>query len=155
MQNTTLHTDWARPLATDIAAARASVLLTSLSLQPRRRDGEHPISLLWSAMETAARAGARVLFILPAPSRVHPATAFNLSAAADLHAIGVLSAFAPAANLLHAKTASIDGLIAWVGSGNWTAAASAHNREAYIRAECPALAASLSRHWRETFGVEC
>jgi phosphatidylserine/phosphatidylglycerophosphate/cardiolipin synthase-like enzyme len=154
MENTTLHTEWAAPLARDIADARASVLITSLSLQPRKRDSAHPMSLLWRAIEFAIEAGAGVTFVMPAPSRSHPATAFNLSAAADLQAIGARVAFAPPANLLHAKTVCIDSQVAWVGSGNWTAAASAHNREAYIRAVCPALADSLSRHWRETFGIQ-
>lgn len=149
MENTTLHTEWAQPLAADVAHARRSVVISSLSLQPRKADRAHPISLLWSAMETAANAGARVTFILPKPSGSHPATAFNLAAAADLSALGIRSVFAAAANLLHAKTCIIDSSIVWVGSGNWTAAAAAHNREAYIRCDSPSLAARLRQAWAE------
>lgn len=148
MENTTLCTEWAAPLAADIAAARSEVLITSLSLQPRRAATDHPITRLWSALAAAADAGALVTFILPTPHRAHPATQFNHAAARDLFEIGVRALFAPPANLLHAKTCAIDNRIAWVGSGNWTAAASAHNREAYIRAESPALAEKLRDHWR-------
>ena len=149
MENTTLYTEWARPLADDIAQARRSVIVTSLSLQPRKANSGHPVSLLWSAMETASNAGARVTFILPRPSPTHPATAFNLSAAADLSKLGIRSVFAPPANLLHAKTCIIDATTVWVGSGNWTAAAAAHNREAYIRCESPDLAEKLRRSWAD------
>lgn len=148
MENTTLHTAWARPLAADVAAARGSVLLTSLSLQPRKRDTNHPINALWDAIDSAAKAGALVTFILPAPSKAHPATAFNLSAAADLMQLGARCVFAPPANLLHAKTAIVDDRIVWVGSGNWTAAASAYNHEAYLRCESLALAARLREAWQ-------
>lgn len=154
MENTTLHTEWARPLAADIADARSRVIISSLSLQPRKRDSQHPISLLWAALQAASHAGARCTFIMPSPSASHPATAFNLAAAADLQTIGVHTKFAPAANLLHAKTAVIDRALVWVGSGNWTAAASAHNREAYIRCASAQMAASMAAHWRELFGVE-
>lgn len=154
MENTTLHTEWAAPLAADIAAARSRVVISSLSLQPRKRESQHPITQLWSALQAASHAGARCTFILPSPSASHPATAFNLAAAADLQAIGVQTSFAPPANLLHAKTAIIDRCVVWVGSGNWTAAASAHNREAYIRCASAQMAASMAAHWRELFGLE-
>lgn len=147
MENTTLYTEWARPLANDIAQARHTVIITSLSLQPRKPDNTHPISLLWSAMETAARTGAVITFILPRPSTTHTATAYNMAAAADLSRLGIRSVFAAPANLLHAKTCIIDGSTVWVGSGNWTAAAAAHNREAYIRCESAALAEKLRAAW--------
>ena len=71
----------------------------------------------------------------------------NGHAAKLLHDLGASVHFLQVDNLLHAKTLSIDESIAWVGSGNWTAAASAHNREAYIRCHSPNMAHSLSRHW--------
>jgi phosphatidylserine/phosphatidylglycerophosphate/cardiolipin synthase-like enzyme len=148
MENTTLHTAWAQPLADDIAQARHSVLLSSLSLQPRKPGSSNPVSRLWDALETAVRAGASIIFMLPQPSTSHPATAYNLTAANNLSALGARPVFAPPSNLLHAKTCAIDDRIIWIGSGNWTAAAAAHNREAYLRCESPALAQKLREHWQ-------
>ena len=147
MQNTELVFDWAPPMADDIAAAGVSVMVTALSLHPPRKQSGSNISQLWDALRSAVNNGASVSFFLPLPSRSHPATAMNGDAGQRLHAMGVKVHFLRVDHLLHAKTVSIDGRISWVGSGNWTAAASTFNREAYIRAECPSLAASLAAHW--------
>lgn len=72
----------------------------------------------------------------------------NQRAAATLHAVGIRVAFAPPANLLHAKTVTIDESIIWCGSGNWTAAATAHNHESYLRVISPALAREMLDHWQ-------
>lgn len=148
MENTELHFEWAAPMAADIAAASASVVVSSLSLHPPRKSALTNIGQLWTALEAATANGCAVDFYLPTPGKSHPATAMNSASASRLFAIGVTVIFLPLVRLLHAKTVSIDGQIAWVGSGNWTAAASAHNREAYLRAASPALARRLADHWR-------
>ena len=152
MENTTLHTDWASAMALDIAMARSSVLITSLSLQTAETCPGHPLGMLWAAMHEAAQRGAAITFVLPQPARSHPATAYNIHAGYALQAAGVRVIYAPAGNLLHAKTVTIDESIVWVGSGNWTKAAAAWNHEAYLRCQSPQLAMRLSAHWRELFG---
>jgi phosphatidylserine/phosphatidylglycerophosphate/cardiolipin synthase-like enzyme len=147
ISNTELHTAWALPLVADIDAAQVSLLFTSLSLHPPRKMDDKPIARLWQAIEDAARRKVQIDFVLPQTSKSHPATAFNSSAAARLHACGAHPHAAPPARLLHAKTAIIDGSIVWVGSGNWTAAATAHNHEAYLRVCSPHLAAQLRNNW--------
>lgn len=147
MENTTLHFDWAAPMATDIDAARRALVASSLSLHPPRRRSASPLSLLWLSLASALARGVSLDFFLPTPSRSHPATAMNGHAADELHKLGATVHFLPVENLLHAKTLSIDNEIAWVGSGNWTAAASAHNHEAYIRVINPQMATTLSLHW--------
>jgi phosphatidylserine/phosphatidylglycerophosphate/cardiolipin synthase-like enzyme len=144
-----LHTAWAAPLAADIAAARSDIILTALSMHPPRKLHGSPMGELWSALEHATASGVDVLFVMPRPGKTHPATAMNLHAAERLLAIGCRYAFVPLDHLLHAKTAIIDGTVLWVGSGNWTAAASGWNHEAYLRAHSPRLAAQLRARWAE------
>lgn len=136
-------------MAADIDAALHSICISSLSLHPPRASRASNIGMLWSSIEAAAERGVSLLFFLPQSSKAHPATAFNESAATRLHAIGAKVHTLNPARLLHAKTVSIDDSIAWVGSGNWTAAAAAHNREAYIRAASPRIATRLRNHWFE------
>lgn len=147
MEQPALFFEWADPLAADIAAAQHSILITALSLHPPRSSANKPIKRLWDAIAAAAARGVDVRFILPAPSRSHPATAMNGQAAAALHAAGVGVHYAPPSRLLHAKTACLDKSIVWVGSGNWTAAASAYNHESYLRIKSIELAHQLRTHW--------
>lgn len=148
-QNTTLHHNWAEPLTLDITSAKHTVYITTLSMQLPRKPGATPHHNLITALIAAAARGVRVDVAFPRPSKAHPACAFNRHVAEALHATGVKVWFAPESNLLHAKTATIDERITWVGSGNWTAAAANHNHEAYLRAECPALARQQLRHWQK------
>lgn len=150
-QNTELHFEWAEPLAADIAAAQSSLLVTALSLHPMRKVSASPLGRLWLEIAGAAARGLLINFILPAPSRSHPATAMNGQAADALRAVGARCHFAPPARLLHAKTACIDARITWIGSGNWTAAAASHNHEAYVRTVCPVIAERISARWATAF----
>lgn len=149
-ENTSLHFDWVPPLVADLAAAQVSIVVSSLSLHPPRARRVGNIGQLWQAITDAAARGVAVAFYMTRPTSSHPATSFNAAAAATLHAAGVAVHLLPPARLLHAKTVSIDNQIAWVGSGNWTAAAATHNREAYLRAASPALAVRLAAHWHDT-----
>lgn len=150
MENTTLHFAWAQPLAADLAAARSRIVCTALSLQPPRNPTQSNLCALWDSLQTAIANGARVTFLLPAPSASHPATRMNNTAAAALQTIGARFVMLSPVHLLHAKTVAIDDTIAWIGSGNWTAAAATHNHEAYIRTTAPQLAYQLAAHWRDT-----
>lgn len=147
MENTTLHFEWALPMAADIAAAQQSIVATSLSLHAPRKANGNNIGLLWDALAHAIDNGSSVHFFLANASKSHPATIMNYTAGEALHRIGAKVHFLNVANLLHAKTVAIDRSIAWVGSGNWTQAAAAHNREAYLRAACPAIADQLAARW--------
>lgn len=149
MKTATVFFEWAAPMAADIDACNVSCLITSLSLHVPRTDTNKPINTLWRALKAAAARGVRIDFILPAPATSHPATAMNGSAAARLYDIGCRAHFATPGRLLHAKTAVIDENICWIGSGNWTAAASAYNHESYIRAESPDIAERLKTNWIE------
>jgi phosphatidylserine/phosphatidylglycerophosphate/cardiolipin synthase-like enzyme len=147
---TQLHLFWAAPLAADIAAARESVTITALSFQPPRRKHSGALAVLWNAIAAAIANGATVTVVLPAPNRTHPAAAFNAIAATALHALGARSRLINSTRLLHAKTAVIDKRILWIGSGNWTTAATTHNHEAYLRVISPKLADHLLNNWRKT-----
>lgn len=146
--NTELFFQWAAPLALDLDAARESILISALSLHPMRKVSASNIGRLWLGLAGAVARGVAVDFILPAPARSHPATAINGQAAEALHAIGARCHFAPPARLLHAKTAVIDRATVWIGSGNWTAAATAHNHEAYLRITCNNIAERVRANWR-------
>lgn len=134
MPNTIHQTpQWASNLAADIGAAQQSITLTAISyLHPRKLQGT-PHAELGAAIFSAAARGKRVEIILPATSTNHPATAQNNSQAAYLAAHNIRVTLTPMPRLLHAKTALIDDAIAWIGSGNFTAAACNHNHELYIR----------------------
>lgn len=147
MKTTELLFKWADRMAADLDAAKTSVLITSLSMHPPRANSQNAISRLWGAMQAAAARGVMVDVVLAATSKSHPATAFNNAAAQTLYAAGCRAHAAPVGRLLHAKTACIDDAIIWIGSGNWTAAASEYNHEAYLRAESPELAARLRGQW--------
>lgn len=148
MKNINLFFDWAQPLTNDLDSACDSVLITALSMHPPRDNSTGPISRLWAALQAAAARGIRIDVILAGASKAHPATAMNNATAARLHAIGAHHHAAPPARLLHAKTAVVDNSIVWVGSGNWTAAASAHNHEAYIRTIHADMARAMRAHWQ-------
>lgn len=131
---TTAHSaGWAAAMAHDIAAAELSVTITALSMLPPRHDNATDWATWWRALTAAAARGARINVALPTPHIAHPATLRNAAAAAALRDIGAAAVLLPATNLLHAKSALIDANIAWVGSGNMTAAAAHHNIEIYIR----------------------
>jgi phosphatidylserine/phosphatidylglycerophosphate/cardiolipin synthase-like enzyme len=142
----TLQTqDWSTALRRDIEAATLCVALSSLSMLPPtpRQTGAWPA--LWHALVAAPGRGIACTIVLPKPTSVHPATLQNYKAATMLTAARVRVLWCPGPRLLHAKTCVIDKLIAWVGSGNFTQAAAAHNHEAWTRLADPAIAAHLDR----------
>lgn len=141
--------EWAQEMALDIGAAQYSVHITTLSMQPPRHPGASPHHALFSALSGVAKLGRRCQVAMPAPSKAHPATAFNRYAADWLMHAEVLTHWADPARLLHAKTCIIDRHIVYIGSGNWTAAACNYNREVYIRADSADLANRLLRRFHE------
>lgn len=149
IENVTLRPAWALALAADIAAASWAVNITTLSFQIPRHPNDTPHGQLIAQILAAPLRGVRVNVSMPAPSKTHAACAFNLLSAKTLADAGCFVWWAPPANLLHAKTAVIDDNIAWVGSGNYTAAAANHNRECYMRAASHQLARDLLMHWKQ------
>lgn len=135
-----LHHDWTPQMAKDIDAAVKSITLSTLSFNYPHEFTTSKISRLIIALTAAAARGVNVKVYLPAPSISHPATLKNLSSANKLHASNVTARLVPMPNLLHAKTLTIDDRLLWCGSGNWTQAATTHNREAYVRLVSPNLA---------------
>lgn len=134
---------WARELTEAINLADKKVTITALSFLPPRSHKPDEFGKLYSAIMSAAATGIDTTIILPMPSKEHPATAQNASAAATLRAIGCTVYLRASRNLLHAKTAIIDMAEAWVGSGNMTAAAAHHNREVWMFTDDPRAIAEL------------
>jgi phosphatidylserine/phosphatidylglycerophosphate/cardiolipin synthase-like enzyme len=140
-----VHTPlWPSLMARDFIAARGDITLTALSLLPPRTPNGSPFSAWWIALLAAQSRGVSVRIILPAPTPIHPATFRNARVAREIHPSGMRVELIAGARLLHAKTARIDGKIAWVGSGNFTAAAAHHNYEAFLRVEDADIAAQLA-----------
>jgi phosphatidylserine/phosphatidylglycerophosphate/cardiolipin synthase-like enzyme len=140
----TIHSDdWASRIAADITTAQTRVIMTALSMLPPRVTSSDALSALWLALIRAAERKIAVTIIMPMPSEAHPATARNHTTAMALRAAGIITSLVPAQRLLHAKTATIDAAIAWVGSGNLTAAAAHHNREIYMRTDDPRSVAEV------------
>ena len=146
---TTLHTtDWAARLAADCRAAQQHILITTLSFLPPLSSTPGLWPSLYRAWIDAAARGVAVHLITPTPTPIHPATKRNAHAAERAHRDGLHVILLPGARLLHAKTALIDDEIAWIGSGNMTAAAAHHNIEVYVRTEAPQIIDSLHTAWR-------
>lgn len=139
-----LHTAaWMAALTNDIYHAKRSVRITALSINPPRDHQGSPLAMFWHALSVQKRDGIQVEIITQAPSKNHPATLWNQNAAQYAAFLGIPFTFHPMPRLLHAKTVLIDEQIAWIGSGNFTAAAASHNEEAYLRTDDPATAAAL------------
>lgn len=143
----TLAENWAREMAWDCAQAQHTITISALSLHPPRNHLTTDFGKLWQAWESAASRGVRVMFFLPAPCKAHPATGYNGSAARSAFDAGLSVRFVQATNLLHAKSAVIDGRIVWIGSGNMTAAAAHFNHEIYCRFESEEIAARIAARW--------
>lgn len=144
-----LAENWAHEIAADCNAARSEITISSLSLSPPRAPSLAPMSALWRSWADAAARGVKVLIVLAAPCKIHPATAYNSGAAERAHAAGLAVRFVPQPRLLHAKSVLVDGRICWVGSGNMTTAAATHNHELYIRFESPEIAARIAARWAD------
>jgi phosphatidylserine/phosphatidylglycerophosphate/cardiolipin synthase-like enzyme len=145
--NVQIHWHWVTPMAHDIAAAQQSITLTALSLQPPSDQSITPLGCWWRALSERAAAGKHVEIILPTPSKIHPATAYNSAAAYRAHDLKMRIRMIEPPHLLHAKTAVIDKKIIWIGSGNFTAAAAHQNYEMYCRFESTEIAERLLAHW--------
>lgn len=139
---------WAGKIAADLKTARESVILTALSILPPRPSQHSDLATLIAEARAAAERGVMVLFVVPAPTKAHPATGRNATTARDLLASGVAVRLLNPANLLHAKTCTIDARTAWVGSGNYTHAAATHNHEAWIRTTNPGAAYAITKWQR-------
>lgn len=142
---TTTHTrTWCADMTADIAVAERTIIATALSLLPPRTIRLDDFTRWWLALADAAARGVAIQVALPAPHISHPATLRNDTAAAELRKIGATAILVPVTNLLHAKTICLDSRVAWVGSGNLTAAAAHHNRECYMRTVEPRAVAELA-----------
>ena len=139
---------WAGRIAADLKTARESAILTALSILPPRPSQPSDLAAMIAEARAAAARGVAVIVVVPAPTKAHPATGRNASTARDLIADGVTVRLLNPANLLHAKTCTIDGRIAWVGSGNYTHAAATHNHEAWLRTTNPGAAYAIAKWQR-------
>lgn len=142
-----LGSEWASEMTKDIKNAKSRVCLTAMSCQQPHGEKPTPYHVLYNAIKAAARRGVHVDVWLPDSHTAHPATLKNRNTAANLAAAGVIVHLVRGGQLLHAKTCAIDDEIAWVGSGNLTAAASHHNYEAFLRAVCPNTARNIRARW--------
>lgn len=141
---TRIHTaEWSKAIADALKTSESKITLTALSFLPPSQHKPDQFGLFYSAILAAAQRIKEVVIILPMPSQTHPATAQNGTAAKTLRAAGCTVWLHPAANLLHAKTCCIDHAEAWIGSGNFTAAAAHHNREAWMQTDDPRAIADL------------
>ena len=148
MENITfLASTWAERMAEDVRNAQEQVIMTALSMQQARGSSHGHWHALWSALIAAPGRGVAVKVWLPQPHHAHPATLGNHTAAMTLAKAGVVCQLVKDSHLLHAKTCVIDEQIAYVGSGNFTAAACNHNHEAYLRVDCKRLARDVAARW--------
>jgi len=145
----TIHDRWAEALTADIAAAHESITISALSMLPPRHITEAPLSRLWEALRAAAAREVEVTIYLAEPTAIHRATLQNGTTGLIAHRAGMTTHFVPQPQLLHAKTAIIDRLICWVGSGNFTAAAAHYNHELYCRFSNTEIAARIAARWAE------
>lgn len=140
--------EWAEVMADECRAASESIHVSALSLHPPTIHGSGAWPRLWKTWIEVAKKGIPINFWLPAPTKIHPATRNNTVSGAAIVANGMFVHYVTGNRLLHAKTCIIDAKSVWIGSGNFTAAASHHNHEAYLRADCPAIAERIITRWK-------
>lgn len=140
-----LTANWLLTIADEISVAERCATITALSFHPPRATARGHIGTFWQAVAAAAKRGVSVTIIAPPPSKQHPACGMNIGAARHCAEIGATFIFKNLPGLLHAKTALIDGRLAFIGSGNYTAAAAHHNHEAYIYTDDPQPVADLKQ----------
>lgn len=144
---------WPSLMAHDFTGAKSRIWLTALSAQPCDPHARTPASTWWMALVSAATRGVSVRLQLAAPSSSHPATTANAGAARWCARRGISATLVPGPRLLHAKSAIIDDRIAWIGSGNFTAAAMSSNHELYARVASADFAARLANEHDRIAGV--
>jgi len=142
-----LAATWAERMAQDVRNAKEQIIMTALSMQQARGNSHGSWHGLWSALLEAPGRGVAVKIWLPQPHHAHPATMGNYTTAVTLAKAGIVCQLVKDSRLLHAKTCVIDEQIAYVGSGNYTAAACNHNHEAYLRVDCKKLALDVATRW--------
>jgi phosphatidylserine/phosphatidylglycerophosphate/cardiolipin synthase-like enzyme len=145
----TIPDDWAEALRRDVLDSQASIVISALSMLPPRLKQLGPWGQLWAALLHAAERSVRIEVSLPAVMRAHPATSSNATTARYLHQHHITAHLIPGPRLLHAKQVVIDGIICWLGSGNFTAAACAHNHETWCRIESAAFGEKIQNRIRE------
>ena len=134
-------------MAEQCALAQTTIHISALSMLPPTPNAIGDWPELWRAWCAAARRGVRVRIWLPAPMQNNAATRGNVNTGRIAVAAGIGINLLSGNRLLHAKTCVIDASSVWIGSGNFTAAAAHHNHEAYLRADCPAIARELIERW--------
>lgn len=135
-----MYSDWAPPMARDCNKAKRSIICSAISIHPPRNASAHGIGQLWAEWCAAAARGVQVHLYMPVPHKAYPATIMNAKASDQAHARGIRVTFIKYPGLLHAKCCIVDAETLWIGSGNFTTAATAHNHEMYLRTVCAALA---------------
>ncbi|MFA5825507.1 MAG: phospholipase D-like domain-containing protein [Gallionellaceae bacterium] len=147
-QNLAYHgAGWAKALADECAKAVGGIHISALSMLPPTPNATGHWPELWAVWCAAVQRGVRVGVWLPAPTAIHPATKGNAGAGRRIQEAGMEIHYITGNQLLHAKTCVIDARSVWIGSGNFTAAASHHNHEAYLRADCEEIARQLIQRW--------
>lgn len=139
---------WANHMAIECGNAQKTIHVSALSMHPPTPNGQGDWPELWRAWCIAAMRGVAVNIWLPAPSPIYPATKNNTGAGSKITLNGMHIHYVTGNRLLHAKTCVIDESSIWIGSGNFTAAAAHHNYEAYLRADCPAIARQIVNRWK-------
>jgi hypothetical protein len=141
LMTSTIHTiNWAADIAADIGEATDSIYVTALSCLVPKLTRTDAWAYFWVALAAAASNKLDVRIALAAPTIHQPATIRNGAAATFLRKLGIRTYLLNGPNLLHAKTVTIDSRIAWIGSGNLTAAAACHNYECWMRSDDEATA---------------
>lgn len=147
--------NWMCLLHHDLVQARKCAVFSALSMIPPTRLQKGPWPALWRELLAGPARGLQTRVWLPAPTPMHPATRNNGTCERWLADAGVEVVLAKPPRLLHAKICVIDERIAWIGSGNYTQAASVHNHEAWVRDDTGALAEQLAPFWQTLESDNC
>lgn len=126
-----------------IREAETRVSLTALSFLPPRREKSDDFGDLFRAIRAGIKKGVEVRIIMPGSHIANPATLGNTRTGNHLLEEGCTVVLRKSPYLLHAKTAVIDHKSAWVGSGNFTAAAAHFNRECWLETDDQKCVADL------------
>ena len=125
-------------ITADIARAKLSVTLTTLSILSPSKHAAGAHARLWEALQDLNARGVNLHIYTNRPTPAHPATLNNLREATKLTSTRTFLHWIRPGRLLHAKAWCIDHQILWIGSANLTAAAHNYNAETWIRLDSTA-----------------
>jgi phosphatidylserine/phosphatidylglycerophosphate/cardiolipin synthase-like enzyme len=148
MQSENIHfhaAGWAEEMRTACDSAKISILISAMSMIPPRTGVSNAWRSLFDSWIAARKRGVAVAIYLAAPQQLPTATRGNNDAGAAAVRGDLSIHFVRGSRLLHAKSLVLDEKQVWIGSGNYTLAATSSNVEMWVNFESRVIADRIKK----------